>query len=77
LTDPAVIGQLGTTNLPSLQPGVLDNVSFTTQQLWVQTASSEIVCIFGNASFELGFEYVDGIQSLTRNITDFNPVYML
>ncbi|KAF8865658.1 hypothetical protein BDZ45DRAFT_736227 [Acephala macrosclerotiorum] len=54
-----------------------DNETFTSQQLWITTTSSDIVCILGNASFELGFEYVDGVQSVSRNITDFKPVYMV
>lgn len=53
-----------------------ENISFTSQQLWVQTTSSETVCILGNASFELDFDYVGGIQTIGSKISDFTPVYM-
>ncbi|CZR61875.1 uncharacterized protein PAC_11772 [Phialocephala subalpina] len=54
-----------------------DNETFTSQQLWITTTSSEIVCVLGNASFELDFGYVSSIQSVSRNITDFRPLYMI
>jgi hypothetical protein len=43
---------------------------FQHRRLFVMT------CALGNASFEINFEYVDGIQTISGKITEFTPVYM-
>lgn len=44
-------------------------------QLWVQTASSSLVCILGNASFDVNFEFISGSQKTVRyQTTHFEPV---
>ncbi|CAI6292817.1 unnamed protein product [Periconia digitata] len=42
------------------------------QQLWIQTADQGIVCTFGNASFNVLFEFVNAVQTKVEYvITDF------
>ncbi|KAE9371239.1 hypothetical protein N431DRAFT_558805 [Stipitochalara longipes BDJ] len=53
-----------------------DLTLFTTQQLWLQSASSETVCILGNASLELDLEYVNNVQTIGSRILEFAPLYM-
>ena len=36
-----------------------DDNGFGTQQLWIQTSNESLVCIMGNASFDVDFEFVD------------------
>jgi hypothetical protein len=60
----------------SADNGTGPEFSWTTQQLWLQTASQGIVCILGNASYEVGFEYVDGVQSVSQSTNDFTPLFM-
>jgi hypothetical protein len=48
----------------------------TTQQFWVLTTNTAIVCILGNASFEANLEYVDGKQTISQTVKDFEPLYM-
>jgi len=82
---PDNFGSLGSYPVHSIPPGVIavgpnittDNTTyFTTQQLWLQSTSSEIVCILGNASYELELEYENNVQTTGSRITDFTPLFM-
>ena len=47
----------------------------TVRSLRVQTANESIVCLCVNASFEVDFEYLNGIQTFKqRQIEIINPV---
>lgn len=49
---------------------------FITQQLWIQTADQGMVCIMGNASFDVGYEFVDGAQTVAEySISMFEPFW--
>ena len=52
------------------------NATITTQQLWVQIANQAIVCLLGNASYDVAFEYINGAQSVRQNIVEFAPLWM-
>jgi hypothetical protein len=48
------------------------------QQLYVQTSTGGFVCLMGNASYDVNFDFVDGIQSLVRHTTsDFEPIVVM
>lgn len=50
---------------------------FTTQQLWVQTADQGMVCIMGNASFDVGYEFVNAVPTVAEySISMFEPFWM-
>lgn len=53
-----------------------DNAHITTQQLWIQTADQGIVCILGNASYDLDITYVDGVQDIHTETSEFVPLWM-
>lgn len=36
----------------------------STPQIWVQTGNRSIVCVLANASFDVGFEFGDGVQTV-------------
>jgi len=48
----------------------------TTQQFWILTASENIVCILGNASYDVDVEYIHGQQTISQSTKDFAPLYM-
>ena len=51
--------------------------NLTTQQLWVQTTDSNMVCIMGNASFDVDFEFVDAALTVAEySISMFEPFWM-
>ena len=51
--------------------------SFTTQQLWIQTSDKGLVCIMGNASFDVDFEFVDAAMTVAAySISLFEPFWM-
>ena len=53
------------------------NSTMVSHQLWVQTANESLVCTLGNASFNIGFEFVDGAQTITQgSIGDFQPLFV-
>lgn len=53
------------------------NAEFITQQLWVQTADQSMVCIMGNASFDVGYEFVNAAQTVAEySISMFEPFWM-
>lgn len=48
------------------------------QQLFVQTASDAFHCNLGNASYNVDFEFVNGIQtSINYTTSDFTPIYSM
>jgi hypothetical protein len=48
-----------------------------TRQLWVQTSNESLVCILGNASYDVDFEFVNGVQTTARSVTtDFEPLWL-
>ncbi|KAI9746050.1 MAG: hypothetical protein M1818_000731 [Claussenomyces sp. TS43310] len=50
---------------------------FIIQQLWLQTAEQAIVCIMGNASFDVEFEFVNAVQTVAEySISMFEPFWM-
>lgn len=50
---------------------------FTTQQLWVQTADQGMVCIMGNASFDVRYEFVNAAPTVAEySISMFEPFWM-
>ena len=60
--------------LPEWAPG---SGSFTTQQLWIQTSDKDLVCIMGNASFDVDFEFVDAALTVAEySISLFEPFWM-
>lgn len=51
--------------------------AFTTQQLWIQTSDKGLVCIMGNASFDVDFEFVDAALTVAEySISVFEPFWM-
>ncbi|KAE9377871.1 hypothetical protein N431DRAFT_500616 [Stipitochalara longipes BDJ] len=48
----------------------------TTQQFWILTASVSIVCILGNASYDVNLEYTNGQQTISQSTKDFTPLFM-
>ena len=47
------------------------------QQLWVQTADQSLVCLMGNATFDVESEYVDGSRTLLQYTTsNFEPFFV-
>lgn len=49
----------------------------TTQQLWVQTADQGMVCIMGNASFDVRYEFVNAAPTVAEySISMFEPFWM-
>ena len=60
--------------LPQWAPG---SGNFTTQQLWIQTSDKALVCLMGNASFDVDFEYVDAAMTEAEySISGFEPFWM-
>ncbi|KAL6718596.1 hypothetical protein ACLMJK_002830 [Lecanora helva] len=54
-----------------------DSRNFTTQQLWIQTSDKGLVCIMGNASFDVDFEFVDAALTVAEySISMFEPFWM-
>lgn len=50
---------------------------FTTQQLWIQTADQGMVCIMGNASFDVRYEFVNAAPTVAEySISMFEPFWM-
>lgn len=62
-------------SLPQRGPFFHDDGENKTQQVWIQTADQAIVCTFGNASFEVWFEFVNALQTKVeysvKNFTTF------
>jgi hypothetical protein len=53
-----------------------DSVPYTPQQIYIQTADQAIVCTMGNASFDVDFTFVDGVQVQSDYlVTDFEPYW--
>ena len=51
--------------------------SFATQQLWIQTSDKALVCIMGNASFDVDFEFVDAALTVAEySISLFEPFWV-
>jgi len=47
-------------------------------QLWIQTASESLVCLMGTSSYDVNFEYVNGIQKMVHYSTNaFEPLWTL
>ena len=60
--------------LPGWEP---EQSPFATQQLWIQTSDKAIVCIMGNASFDVDFEFVDAALTVAEySITNYEPFWM-
>jgi len=58
-------------------PNLDQNFTFTTQQVWVQTADEAIVCIMSNASFEVHYGFVDTVSTVAEyNIVTFEPFWV-
>ena len=54
-----------------------DNPGFSNQQLWVQTSDRGLVCVMGNASFDVDFEFVHSALTVAEyNISWFEPFWM-
>ena len=54
-----------------------DSAEFTTQQLWIQTSDKGLVCIMGNASFDVDFEFIDAALTVAEySISMFEPFWM-
>jgi hypothetical protein len=52
------------------------NVSYTPQQIYIQTSDQSIVCTMGNASFDVEFTFIEGIQVQSEYvITDFQTFW--
>jgi hypothetical protein len=48
------------------------------QQLWIQTSTAGYVCPMGNASYDVKFDFVDGIQSMVQyNTSGFIPMEVM
>ena len=53
-----------------------EGVPFTPQQSYIQTSDQSIVCTMGNASFDVDFTFIDGIQvQAGYSVTDFQPFW--
>lgn len=53
------------------------NYPSVVQQLWVQTTDQSFVCMMGNASYNVDFGFVDGVQTMIQYTTsDFQPLSM-
>jgi hypothetical protein len=48
-------------------------VGIIPQELWVQTAASNIVCSLVNASFDIGFEFTNGVGKVARQHVVIQP----
>ena len=47
------------------------------QQLWVQTADQSLVCMMGNATFDVQSVYIDGVRTMLDYTTsNFEPVFV-
>ena len=47
------------------------------QQLWVQTADQSLVCLMGNATFDVQSEYIDGTRTMLQYTTsNFEPFFV-
>lgn len=54
-----------------------ENDEFAAQQLWIQTSDQGLVCIMGNASFDVDFEFVDAALTVAEySISMFEPFWM-
>ncbi|TVY80657.1 hypothetical protein LSUE1_G004906 [Lachnellula suecica] len=52
-------------------------IPFITQQLWIQTADQGMVCVMGNSSFDVAYEFVNGVQTVAETtISGFEPFWM-
>jgi hypothetical protein len=52
------------------------HVPYSTQQIYVQTADQSIVCTMGNASFDVDFNFINGVQVQSDyNITEYQPFW--
>jgi hypothetical protein len=61
-------------NITAIQNGTYGRI---VQQLWLQTSSERFVCLLGNASYNVNFQFVDGVQSMAQyDTTDFDPLWM-
>ena len=50
---------------------------FTTQQFWIQTAEQAMVCIMGNASFDVMYEFVNAAPTVAEySISQFEPFWV-
>ena len=50
---------------------------WVTQQLWIQTSDKGLVCIMGNASFDVDFEFVDSsMTAAIYSVSTFEPFWM-
>ena len=51
--------------------------AFKTQQLWVQASDENLVCVMGNASFDVDFEFVDSALAVAEySVSSFEPFWM-
>lgn len=53
------------------------NYQVIPRQLWVQTADNSIICTLGNATREVNFHFVDGVQTISYGeLQGFAPLYV-
>ncbi|EPE27565.1 hypothetical protein GLAREA_04356 [Glarea lozoyensis ATCC 20868] len=56
--------------------GLFNGVPYTPQQIYAQTSDQSIVCSMGNASFNVDFTFVDGVQTQSDYvISDFQTFW--
>jgi hypothetical protein len=65
---------------PNIEPYLGFNITvwnqYSVQQLWIQTADQSMVCIMGNASFDVWFEFVNNVQTIAEySISNFVPFW--
>lgn len=54
-----------------------NGTSWVAQRIYIQSSSEQLVCILGNASFDVDFQYVDGVQTLAAyTISDWKPFWV-
>ncbi len=57
--------------------GAIEDADPITQQLWIQTSNKALVCIMGNATFDVDFEFVDTALTVAGySISLFEPFFM-
>ncbi|TVY17514.1 hypothetical protein LARI1_G004665 [Lachnellula arida] len=53
------------------------NYQVIPRQLWVQTTENSIICTLGNATREVNFHFVDGVQTISYGeLQGFAPLYV-
>lgn len=55
----------------------LNGSRWVAQRLYIQSSDQQIACTLGNASFDVDFQYIDGVQTLASyTISDWKPFWV-